>query len=62
MALRRGFAEMPMSKWVISVRDVARQIKGLKGDVPDEEVIVVLTDSLPDLYAPLVIQLDAVVW
>jgi len=37
----------PMSKWITSVRDVARQIKDLKGDVPDEEVIVVLPDELP---------------
>lgn len=65
IALRRELAkmkkdpEMPMSKWVISVRDLARQIKDLKGDISDEEIIVVLTDSLPDSYAPLVFQLDA---
>ena len=50
--------EVPMSKWVISVRDLARQIKDLKGDISDEEIIVVLTDSLPDSYTPLVFQLD----
>ena len=65
MALRREFArmkksaDMPMSKWVTSVRDVARQIKDLKGELPDEEVIVILTNSLPESYAPLVVQLDA---
>jgi len=67
MALRRELTRMqkdprmPMSKWITSVRDVARQIKDLKGDVPDEEVIVVLTNPLPESYAPLVVQLDAMV-
>ena len=65
MTLRRGLARMkkdadqPMSKWIAQVREVARQIKDLKGDVPDEEIIVVLTNSLPDSYTPLVVQLDA---
>lgn len=65
MALRRELGRMkkhpetPMSKWVTSVRDVARQIKDLKGEIPDEEIIVILTDSLPESYAPLVVQLDA---
>src|SRR5258706_7678325 len=65
MALRREFArmkktpEVSMSKWVTSVRDVARQIKDLKGEIPDEEVIIILTNSLPESYAPLVVQLDA---
>ena len=65
MALRREFSKMrkdpkmPMSKWITSVRDVARQIKELKGDVHDEEIIVVLTNSLPESYTPLIVQLDA---
>jgi hypothetical protein len=65
MALHRGFAkmmktpEMPMSKWITSVRDVACQIKDLGGDLPDEEIIVVLTNSLLESYSPLVVQLDA---
>jgi hypothetical protein len=67
MALRRELSrmkkdpKMPMSKWIVLVRDIARQIKDLNGDVPDEEVIVTLTNSLPDSYAPLVVQLDAMV-
>ena len=65
MALRRELTkmkkapEMPMSKWVTSVRDLARQIKDLKGDIPDEEIIVILTNSLSASYAPLVVQLDS---
>jgi hypothetical protein len=65
MALRRELANMkkdprvPMSKWVTSVRDLARQIKELNGDVPDEQIIVILTNSLPASYAPLVVQLDS---
>jgi len=49
MALRRELSkmkkdpEMSMSKWVTSVRDIARQIKDLKGDIPDEEIIVIIT-------------------
>jgi hypothetical protein len=64
IALRRKLARMrkdpktPMSKWITSVRDVVCQIKDLGGDVPDEEVIVILTNSLPESYAPLVNQLD----
>jgi len=49
----------PMLKWIASVRGVARQIKDLNGELPDEAVILILTDSLPDSYAPLVAQLDA---
>lgn len=64
MALRREFSlmtkhpDMSMTKWITSVRDVARQIKDLKGDVLDEEIMVVLTNSLPDSYKPLVVHLD----
>jgi len=49
MALRRELSmikkdpEMSMSKWVTSVRDIARKIKDLKGDIPDEEIIVTIT-------------------
>jgi hypothetical protein len=50
--------DMPMSKWITSVRDVACQIKDLKGNVPDEEIIVTLTNLLPDSYTPLVVHLD----
>ena len=50
--------EMPISKWVTSVRDVVRQIKDLKGDIPDEEITLILTNSLSESYAPLVVQLD----
>ena len=50
--------EMPMSKWVTSVRDVVRQIKDLKGDIPDEEITLILTNSLSESCAPLVVQLD----
>jgi hypothetical protein len=42
---------MPMSTWIVSVCDVARQIKDLKGDVPDEEIIVILTPLAADLDA-----------
>jgi hypothetical protein len=65
MALRRELLnmkkdpEMPMSTWITSVRDVAQRIKDLKGDVPDEGIMAVLMNSLPESYAPLVIQLDA---
>jgi hypothetical protein len=49
---------MPMSKWITSVRDVVWQIQELKGEVLEEDIMVVLTKSLPDSYAPLIIQLD----
>jgi len=65
MALLRELTNMKkdpdvsMSKWITSVRDVVRQIKDLKGEVPDKHITVILTNSLPELYAPLVIHLDA---
>jgi hypothetical protein len=64
MALCQEFTKMKknhdmlMSKWIMLVCDVAHQIKDLKGDVPDEEIIVTLTNSLPDSYTPLVVHLD----
>jgi hypothetical protein len=48
-----------MSTWITLVHDVARQIKELNGDVLDEDLVVILTSSLPDSYRPLVVQLDA---
>ena len=51
--------DVSMSKWITSVRDVVRQIKDLKGEVPDEHITVILTNSLPESYAPLLIHLDA---
>jgi hypothetical protein len=66
MALHCEFAKMKkdpgmlMSRWITAVRDVVHQIKDLKGNVLDEDIMVVLTGSLPDAYTPLVVQLDAV--
>ena len=65
MALLRELTNMKkdprvcMSNWIISVRDVVRRIQDLKGEVPDEHIIVILTNSLPEAYAPLVVHLDA---
>jgi len=50
--------DVSMSKWITSVRNVVRRIKDLKGEVPDEHITVILTNSLPESYAPLVIHLD----
>ena len=50
--------QVPMSKWIASVHDVAQQIKDVGSNVLDKEVIIVLTNSLPDSYTPLVVQLD----
>lgn len=64
MVLRRRLANMkweshvPMATWIMSVRDVARQIKDLDGDVSEEDIIVILTKSLPESYTPLIVQLD----
>ena len=64
MVLRCKLANMKwgphlsMSTWITSVRDIARQIQDLKGDVAEEDIIVILTNSLPETYGPLVVQLD----
>jgi hypothetical protein len=47
-----------MSTWITSVHDVVHQIKELNSDVLDEDLVIILTSSLLDLYRPLVIQLD----
>ena len=47
-----------MSTWIMSVRDIACQTLDLKGNVAEEDIIVILTNSLPEMYAPLVVQLD----
>ena len=65
LALRRELVNMrkdpgmPMWKWIASVHNVAQQVKDLNGDVRDEEIMVILTNSLPQSYAPLVNQLYA---
>ena len=49
---------LSMSTWIMSVRDIARQIRDLKGNVAEEDIIVILTNSLLEMYAPLVVHLD----
>jgi len=39
---------MSICKWVTAVRDVAREIKDLNRDIPDEAIIVISMDSRPD--------------
>ena len=51
--------KISMSKWITSVHDVTQQITDLKGNIHDEEVIVILTNSLPESYRPLVVHLDS---
>ena len=49
---------LSMSTWITSVRDIALQIQDLKGNVAEEDIIVILTNSLLETYTPLVVQLD----
>lgn len=65
MSLRRELHTMrfddqtlSMPAWISGVQDVVRRIVDLGGTVDDEEVIVVLTQSLPASFQPLIVVLD----
>jgi hypothetical protein len=49
---------LSMRNWVTTVKNVVQRILDLDGKVEDEEVIVVLTSSLPSTYGPLIVALD----
>ena len=49
-----------MRAWTNGIRDLARKISDLGGSVSDEELIVVLTNNLPDSYQPLIVSLELV--
>ena len=49
-----------MHAWMNSICKLAHKITNLGGTISDDELIVVLTNKLPDLYQPLIILLELV--
>ena len=49
-----------MRAWTNSICELARKITDLGGTVSDDELIVVLTNKLPDSYQPLIVSLELV--
>ena len=48
-----------MESWIGEVRGLANRLKAIDVDVSDEDIIVVLTASLPTSYTSVVISFDA---
>lgn len=67
MSLRRwlhrmkwsDFVNPNMRTWITAVEEVVQYIRDRDGEVDDEDVIVVLTDSLPDSYQSLIVSFDS---
>ncbi len=49
-----------MRAWTNSIRELAHKVTDLGGMVSDDELIVVLTNNLPDSYQPLIVSLELV--
>ena len=66
LALRRQLyhaekeSTQSMRAWTNSIRELARKISDLGGSVSDDELIVVLTNKLPESYQPLIVSLELV--
>jgi hypothetical protein len=50
--------DMSMQEWIASVRNAAFHLESAGFEVKDIEMIIVLTQNLPDSYAPLIVALD----
>ncbi|EJD35069.1 hypothetical protein AURDEDRAFT_43904, partial [Auricularia subglabra TFB-10046 SS5] len=53
------FVSLNMHTWITAVQEVVQHIRDLDGEVSDEDIIVVLTESLPDSYQPLIVTFDS---
>ena len=47
-----------MEAWVASVRDIAHHLEAADFEVTDIDLIIVLTQGLPDHYDPFIVSLD----
>ena len=65
LQLRRNFITASMKEgqsmesWIGEVRGLANRLKVIDVEVPDEDMIVILTAGLPSSYTPIVISFDA---
>jgi hypothetical protein len=66
LALRRWFLYMrkrddePMSSWISSVKNAAFHLETAGVSLIDEDVILALTEGLPDTYSGLIVALDTI--
>jgi hypothetical protein len=51
--------EKPMEAWIASVRDIAHRLKAADFEVKDIDLIITLTQGLPDRFDPFIVSLDA---
>lgn len=64
MSMRREFHDMHkvpeenMQAWIARVQDAGHQLKELGANIDDEEIILVLTQSLGEEYESLIVSLD----
>src|SRR5258707_89993 len=47
-----------MCAWTNDIRELTRKITDLSGVVPDEDLVVILTNNLPKSYQPLIMSLE----
>lgn len=65
LAMRRKFfnmhklEEQSMQAWIASVRDAAYRLESADFEVKDIDLIIALTQGLPEIYNSLIISLDA---
>jgi len=65
MTLRRRFhamekqEEQTMQSYINQVQELAGKLTDLRSEISDEEIILVLTQGLPDSYDSLIVSLDA---
>src|ERR1700737_3342651 len=51
--------EKSMEAWIASVRDIAHRLEAANFEVKDIDLIIALTQGLPDCYDPFIVSLDA---
>ena len=65
LAMRRKFfymvmdEEKSMEAWIASIRDIAHRLEAANFEVTDIDLIIALTQGLPDRYDPFIVSLDA---
>ena len=58
--MRRSRARSRPRAWTTSICELARKMTDLDGTVLNDELVVVLTNKLPDSYWPLIVSLELV--
>jgi hypothetical protein len=51
--------EKSMEAWIASVQDMAHCFKAANFEITDINLIIALTQGLPDCYDPFIVSLDA---